>query len=79
MCNPVIFVLMYTFLLCIFFIIFYHGHRQTQCIPLIENYGQGLGRKERRQLIPIEETVTKESLDSKKVFKERETCNLQNE
>ena len=25
-----------------------HHHHHTQCIPLIENYGQGLGREERR-------------------------------
>ena len=54
----------------------YHHHR-TQCIPLIENYDQGLRKEERRQLIPIEESMVKESLGSRKVFKGRETCTLQ--
>ena len=30
-----------------------------QCIPLIENYGQGLGREGQRQLIPIKENAAK--------------------
>ena len=57
---------------------YHHQHnRHTQCIPLIENYDQSLGREERRQLIPIEENAVKESLGLKKIFKERETRNLQ--
>ena len=35
------------------------------------------GGKERRQLIPIKESTVKESQGSRKVFKERETCNVQ--
>ena len=55
---------------------FFKHHHHTQCIPLIENYDQGLGKEERRQLIPIEESAVKDSLDSRKIFKERETCNF---
>ena len=55
----------------------YHHHHHTQCIPLQENYGQDLGREERWQLIPTEESAVKESLGSRKAFKLRETCNLQ--
>lgn len=38
-----------------FFQIFPHHrhHHHAQCITLIENYSQSLGREERRQLIPI--------------------------
>ena len=52
----------------------YHHH--TQYIPLIENYGQGLGMEERQQLIHIEGSAVKESLSSRRVFKEGETCKL---
>ena len=34
-------------------------------------------REKQRQLIPIEESAVKEFLSSRKVFKERETNNLQ--
>ena len=52
-----------------------HHRHHTQCIPLKENYGQGLEREKRRQFIPIEESAVKESLGSIRVFKGRETCN----
>ncbi|CAO2813405.1 unnamed protein product [Amaranthus hypochondriacus] len=38
---------------------FVENIHHTQRIPLIENYGQGLGWIERRQLIPIEESAVK--------------------
>ncbi|CAO2840005.1 unnamed protein product [Amaranthus hypochondriacus] len=38
-----------------------HHYHHTQCIPLTENYGQGLGKEERRQLIPTEESAVKDS------------------
>ena len=41
-----------------------HHHHHTQCIPLIENYGQGLEREERRQFIPIKESAVKECGDN---------------
>ena len=44
----------------------HHHLHHTQCIPFIENYGQGLGREGRRQLIPIKESAAKESPDSRK-------------
>ena len=53
--------------------LYYH----IQCISLIKNYDQDLGKEERRQLILIEESAVKEFLGMIKVFKERETCNLQ--
>ena len=56
---------------------FFKKYHYTQCIPLIENYDRGLGRKKQRQLIPIEESTVKEFLGLRKVYKERETCNLQ--
>ena len=43
-----------------------HYHH-TQCILAIENYGQGMGREGRRQLIPIKESATKESLTRERV------------
>ena len=48
-------------------------HHHIQCIPLIENYVQGLGREERRHLIPVEESAVKEPIGLRKVFKEKPT------
>ena len=45
--------------------------------PAHRKLWSGSGEKKRRQLIPIEESAVKESLGSRKVFKEKETCNLQ--
>ena len=39
--------------------IIYFIHHHTQCIPLIKNYDQGLGREERQQLIPKKESAPK--------------------
>ncbi|CAO2812921.1 unnamed protein product [Amaranthus hypochondriacus] len=44
-----------------------HHHHPTQCIPLIENYEQGLEWERQRQLIPIKKSATKRSLHARKV------------
>lgn len=41
-------------------------HHHTQCIPLIRNYDQGLGRKKCGNPYHIKENVAKESLGSRK-------------
>ena len=53
----------------------YHHH--THCIPLTENYDYGLRREERWQLIPIKKSAVKNPPVQKKIFKIRETYNLQ--
>ena len=48
-------------------IIIHHYH--IQCIPLIGNYDQGLGKEGKWQLISIKKSAAKESLGSRKIHR----------